>query len=178
MRESKRLLNHSNKSTFTGMVTVCNYTLWKNEGWYQKKLADYNAAFAVYETKIDNGELTLKELQDRLWDKADFSVEYVEFTEKDIHSRKNSFMYGIEKQVMEANNIINELSARYFLMHFNVLMDMGYGKKRLERNKDQINELLNTITSDEEDKSKKRIMDLHKELYEEAGIYIEMPNIA
>lgn len=178
MREVKKISDSSDKSPFTGMATVCNYTLWKNEGWSQKKLADYNMAVAEYDKKLDSGEVTIEQLQERLWNKADFSVEYVKYTYRDIKSRKNSFMYELEKKINEANNTINELAARYFLMHFNTLMDMGYGKKRLERNKDQINNLLNVITSDEKDKSKPRIMDLHKELYEEAGIYIEMPNIA
>ena len=73
---------------------------------------------------------------------------------------------------MEANNTINEMSTRYLLIHFNVLMDMGYGKTRLERNKDAINKWLTTLT----EADGVGVMDLHKELAEDAGIYVEMPN--
>ena len=53
-------------------------------------------------------------------------------------------------------------------------MDMGYGKKRLERNKDLINENLRNIHTDDGT----RIMDLRKELIEKAGIEIEMPTFS
>lgn len=53
-------------------------------------------------------------------------------------------------------------------------MDMGYGKKRLERNKDFINDNLRNIQTDDGT----RIMELRKELIEQAGIFIEMPNFS
>lgn len=172
MKEVQKLKNSSDKTPFTGMSTLCNYVLWKKEGWYQKKLGEYNEKVLAYWEQLYTGEIELQTLSDRLWDKADFKIEFVPYTEKDIVTKKkNSFLYEMEKRVIDANNTINEVSARHFTIHFNVLMDMGYGKKRLERNKDYLNGMLGVISS----ASDQRIMDLHRELYEEAGIYIEMP---
>ena len=173
-REAQIMRNSSIRSPFTGMSTLCNYVLWKDEKWYQKKLAAYNQAVAEYDNRLDAEEITLKEMSDRLWNKADFTVECVKQTEKDILvNRKMKFLYEMEKNIIDCNNTINEMSTRYMLIHFNVLMDMGYGRTRLERNKDYINERLKTVTVVEGEK----IMDLHKELYEGAGIYIEMPKL-
>lgn len=173
-REAQLLRASSVRSPFTGMSTLCNYVLWKDEKWYQKKLAAYNQAVAEYDKRLDAGEITLKELSDRLWNKTDFTVEYTPYTEKDINvSSKLKFLYELEKNTIECNNTINEMSTRYLLIHFNVLMDLGYGKVRLERNKDYVNARLKTVTVVEGE----RIMDLHKELVDGAGIYIEMPKL-
>ena len=173
-REAQLLKNSSIRSPFTGMATLCNYVLWKDEKWYQKKLAAYNQAVAEYDQRLDAGEVTLKELSDRLWNKTDFTVEYTEYTEKDIHvNPKFKFLYEMEKNTIECNNTINEMSTRYLLIHFNVLMDLGYGKIRLERNKDYVNARLRTVTVVKGE----RIMDLHRELVDGAGIYIEMPKL-
>lgn len=173
IKDTQMLKKSSDKSPFTGLATICNYTLWKEEKWYQKKLAEYNQAVLEYHNNLDAGTVSLEDMSERLWNKADFKVEYVPYTEADIRvSRKNSFLYEMEKKTMEANNTINEMSTRYLLIHFNVLMDMGYGKTRLERNKDAINKWLTTLT----EADGVGVMDLHKELAEDAGIYVEMPN--
>jgi hypothetical protein len=52
-------------------------------------------------------------------------------------------------------------------------MDMGYGRKRLNRNMKYINSWLARVNH-EGDMS---IMQLHRELFEEAGIFIEMPKL-
>ena len=173
MRTVKKMTLCGDRGSFTGMATLCNYILWKEEKWYQKKLVEYNAAVAVYDQKLDSGEVTLEQLTERLWNKADFKVQYEKQTEKDIQARKNSFLYEMEKRLIESNNTINEIATRYFLMHFNVLMDMGYGKKRLVRNSDYINHYLGNVVT----KDGSRIMDLHRELIDKAGIYVEMPVI-
>lgn len=174
MKEVSKLKNSSDKTPFTGMATICNYVLWKKDKWYQKQLAEYNALVLGYEQKLGSGGVTLEQLQERLLKKAEIKIDHVPYTEKDITvSQKKSFMYEMEKRVVEAKNVINEMSARYFLIHFNALMDMGYGKKRLERNRDWINEQLAEVTTVDDH----RIMDLHRELHEEAGIYIEMPKV-
>ena len=174
-KQLQMLKQSSYRSPFTGMSVLCNYTLWHDEKWYQKKLGEYNNAVAEYDRKLDAEETTLEEMSKRLWDKAEFTVEWVEFSEKDITvSKKDKFMYSVEKQIIGYNNVINQMSTRYFLIHFNVLMDMGYGKKRLERNKDLINDNLRNIHTDDGT----RIMDLRKELIEKAGIEIEMPTFS
>ena len=53
-------------------------------------------------------------------------------------------------------------------------MDMGYGKKRLERNKDLINHNLGNIHTE----NGTRIMELRQELIDKAGIFVEMPSFS
>lgn len=163
---------NADKAPFTSMATLCNYILWKDEKWYQKKLADYNQRIADCDRMLDDGVLTLEGINEKLFEKAEFKVDYVPFTYADIKvSEKMGLLYKMEKEIIDNNNTINEMSVRYFLLHYWVLMQMGYGKTRLERNKDYINKRLGEINRDD----KYRIMDLHRELLNSAGIYIEMP---
>lgn len=169
------LKRNTSRAPFTGMATLCNYVLWKEEKWYQKKLAEYNQRVAEYDRRLDDGEITIFSLRRRLKKCADFDVDYAPYTYADITvpKKKNSFLYQMEKQIVDANNEINDWSVRYILIHYNVLIDMGYGYKRLNRNKDQLNRWLGVGSQDEG----MRIMDLHRELIEGVGIYIEMPKI-
>jgi hypothetical protein len=148
--------------------------LWNDEKWYPKKLAEYNRGVAECDRMIDAGDITLDSIRERLKMKADFEVDVVKFSYDDIRiSKKNSFLYRLEKGMVDANNTINEISARYMLMHYGVLMDMGYGSKRLNRNKDSVNSWLEKVTEPGENGD--RILDLRRKLIDEAGIYIEMP---
>ena len=167
--------HYANKSPFTGMATLCNWVLWKEEQWYQKKLADYNSRVADYDRRIDDGEITLSSIRSRLKEKAGFDVDVVDFTYDHLQNlkKKNRFLYELEKGMIDADNLINEISARYMLCHYAVLMDLGYGSKRLNRNKDWVNRWLDDVTAPGEQGDK--ILDLRRKLIEEAGIYIEMP---
>ena len=167
--------HYADKSPFTGMATLCNWVLWKEEKWYPKKLAEYNSRVAEYDRRIDDGEITLSSIRERLKAKADFDVDMVQFSYSDIRvsEKKNRFLYRLEKGMVDANNTINEISVRYILMHYAVLMDMGYGSKRLNRNKDSVNRWLERVTEPGEHGD--RILDLRRKLIDEAGIFIEMP---
>ncbi len=72
---------------------------------------------------------------------------------------------------MEAEDEINRCSQKYLLIHFNVLMDMGYGKKRLVRVKDAMNLKLKDVG----DPMGKGAMEMRQELMDGVGIVIEMP---
>lgn len=172
VKKVRDLKNHADKALFTGMATLCNYVLWKDEGWYQKKLADYNQRVAEYDRQLDSEEISLEIISNRLMEKAGFTVEYVPYTYDGIAvSKKSGFLYEMEKEIVDSDNNINALSVRYTLIHYQVLMDMGYGEKRLNRNRDFVNARLARINV--EDGS--RFADLHRELLDGAGIYIEMP---
>jgi hypothetical protein len=170
----KEAKHYSKNSPFTGMATLCNWVMWHNERWYPKKMADYNQRVAEYDRRIDDGEVTLDELKDRLMKKAGLPIEAIAYGYDRIKvSKQNKFLYEMEKQMVDADNDINETSVRYILIHYGVLMDMGYGKMRLNRNSDWLNEWLMRVTEPGEHGD--RIMDLHRRLVKEAGIYIEMP---
>lgn len=173
MREVGKLTKGSYNTPFTAMATLCNYVLWKEEGFGQKRLAEYNNRVSEYEYDLDGNKITIQQLSERLMSKADFTIEYLPWTETDITATKNSFMYQMEKRVIDANNTINEMSTRYLLIHFNVLMDNGYGKTRLVRNKDDLNRYLANAYTDDGT----RIMEFRKELIDKVGICIEMPDV-
>lgn len=173
-KELQELKRGASRSPFTGMSTLCNYVMWAEEKWYPKKLAEYNARFAEYDRKIDAGEVLVEDIGKRLRDKAGFEVAYVAYTYADIKVPKSmGFLYQVEKTIIDSNNEINELCVRYLLIHYQVLMDMGYGDVRLNRNQGYVNKWL-TITANDEGET---IMDLRRKLMDEAGIVIEMPNV-
>ena len=72
---------------------------------------------------------------------------------------------------MDAEDEINRCSQKYLLIHFNVLIDMGYGKKRLIRVKDAMNRKLKEVV----DPMGKGAMEMRQELMDGVGIIIEMP---
>ena len=170
-KEAKTAKAGCDKAPFTAIATLCNYILWKEEKWYQKKLAEYNQRVHDCDRMMDDGEITIDDIRKRLWDKAGFDVQVVDEEQKYSKKTKN-FVQRMEREIVEANNQVNNMSARYILIHYSVLMDMGYGNKRLNRNMGYVNEWLRR-TSREGDIS---IMQLHKELFQDAGIFIEMPN--
>ena len=172
--ELQRLKRNALRAPFTGLATLCNWVLWKEEGWYQKKLAEYNQRVLEYNRLVDEGTVLLDDIRRRIKEKAGFDVMYVKFTEADITvPKKDKLLYQIELEIMAANNTINELSTRYMLIHYQVLMDMGYGEKRLNRNMEHVNRWLHIVT----DVEGERIMDLHRQLIEGVGVYIEMPDL-
>lgn len=173
-KEMRDIKHSADKAPFTGMATLCNYVLWKDEGWYQKKLAEYNQCVAECDRLLDEGKLLLSDISKRLFDKAGFTVDYEPYTYEDIRiPKKMGALYKMEMEIIDSQNTINEMSVRYFLIHYNVLMDMGYGKMRLGRNKDYINSRLAVINKDDGH----RVMDLHRELLDGVGVYIEMPDL-
>lgn len=120
----------ASSAPFTGMSILGNYILWKTEGWYQKRLAEYNERVReYYDTDPDIGVLS-----DRLYDVTDFTVEVKYHKAQDNRNKKSkSYRHSMEQKLMDAEDEINRCSQKYLLIHFDVLMDMGYGKKRLVR---------------------------------------------
>jgi hypothetical protein len=173
MKDSRVEKLASHRSPFTGMCTLCCWVLWKTEGWGQERLARYYQAEQEYEGRIEQGEVSTEELSSRLMDKAGWTVEYHRFTEADIGvSKKNKFLYGLAKRQIEDNNRINQLSTQYLLSHYNVLMDMGFGKKRLDRNCEAVTKYLKMIENGEA-----KVMQMHRELEEKLGIIVQMPDL-
>lgn len=166
--EFKRRKDTCYTAPFTGMAIICNYTLWKTEGFTQNKLAKYNQIVDTYYQGINGGSTDVKDLADRLYEKAEFKIEFAEYTEDDILvSKKDKYAYSLNRQNIEINNTINKSCCEYLNVCFNALMDMGYGNMRLNRVRAAVTEQLNN--------SGGKVMDLHQELIDGVGIYIEKP---
>lgn len=174
IKQAKTAEKSSNRIPYSGMAIVANYVLWKNFGYTQEQLADYNAQIADYYKKYYDGTVTMDSLNKRLLEAAGFSVEYAKHTVNDISvSPKLGPLYDAAIRNMEADNEIYKMSALYFLTHYNVLIDMNYDKNFLELNKDKVNEQLAFLGENKRDSVRR----LHKILVEEAGILIEIPNV-
>lgn len=168
MRHTANVCKKSSSAPFTGMAILSNYVLWQEEGWGQKRLADYNQRVAEYYKR----EPDIKQLSDRLMGKAEFSVEVGYHQESDNRYKKaDKYRYAMEQKLMDAEDEINRCSQKYLLIHFNVLMDIGYGKTRLTRNKDAMNRQLYAVKDPMGDGA----MVMRKKLMDGVGIVIEMP---
>jgi hypothetical protein len=128
--------------------------------------------FNTYKS-IDNGEVYIEDLQCTLFNKAGWKVEYEPYTENDIKAKPGTYDYQCEKRIMDSNNAINMQSTQYLCVAFNVLMSMGYGKHRLTRVKDKVVEMFNRYSGDD----RESVMVLHKRLFDEAGVYVQMPDV-
>jgi hypothetical protein len=117
-------------------------------------------------------EPDIKQLSDRLMDKAEFSVEVGYHQASDNRYKKtDKYRYTMEQKLMDAEDEINRCSQKYLLIHFNVLMDIGYGKTRLTRNKDAMNRQLYEVKDPMGDGA----MVMRQKLMDGVGIVIEMP---
>lgn len=106
-----------------------------------------------------------------MWDKAEWTIEYKEYTQEDIKGKKGTYQYWIDSKQIEPQNKINEQATRYMLFFFTALMDeYGFGKERLTRVEEYLNSLLLDYQQD-----KTTVKEWKKALYEEAGVLVEMP---
>lgn len=130
--------------------------------------AEYNERVReYYDTDLD-----IWALSDRLYDVTDFTVEVKYHKAQNNRNKKSKrYRHSMEQKLMEAEDEINRCSQKYLLIHFNVLMDMGYGKKRLVRVKDSMNQKLEEIG----DLMGESAMKMRDDLIDGAGIIIEMP---
>lgn len=168
LKHVSKVRRRASSAPFTGMAILGNYILWYIEGWGQKRLAEYNNKVAEYYSQ----EYDMQALSDRLMNKAEFSVEVAYHSESDNRYKKSQkYRHSMEQKLMDAEDEINRCSQKYLLIHFNVLMDMGYGKKRLTRIKDAMNQKLREVS----DPMGVGAMEMRQELMDGVGICIEMP---
>lgn len=161
----------ADRTPWTAMGIICGYALYKSEGFKGQKIAKVTSKVAEYEQKWQAGEITLEDLSKRLNDKADWTVDYKEYTEADIYYRKGTYDHWLDKVQIKAQNTINEQSTRYMIFLFNVLMDeYGYGKDRLTRVKAYMMDMLGDYRL-----SKHTVITWRKILLEETGVVFEQP---
>lgn len=161
----------ADRTPWTAMGIICGYALYKSEGFKGQKIAKVTDKVAEYEKKWQAGEVTLEDLSKRLNDKADWTVDYKEYTEADIYYRNGTYNHWLDKVQLKAQNTINEQSTRYMIFMFNVLMDeYGYGKDRLTRVQSYMMDMLGDYRL-----SKHTVITWRKILLEETGVVFEQP---
>lgn len=161
----------SDRSPWSAMSIMLSYVIMKREGFKGQRILRLTTRVNEMEMQWQKGEIDLKEISQRLMDKADWSIEYVAYTDNDIRAKKGSYQYWIDQKQIPAQNAINEQATRYMLFFFTALMEeYGFGKERLTRVQDYMNELLEMYQQD-----KTTVHEWKKALLEEAGVVIEMP---
>lgn len=161
----------ADRTPWTAMGIMCSYVIMKCEGFKGKRIANIAGRINEMEEAWSNGKVDLKEVSQRLYDKADWTVTYKAYTEGDIRARKGTYKYWLDQKQIAPQNTINEYATRYMLFFFSVLMEeYGFGKERLTRVEEYMNNLLDAYQQD-----KTTVQSWSKELLEDAGIVIEMP---
>lgn len=161
----------ADRSPWSAMSIICPYVVMKSEGFKGQRISKLIGKITDYEEKWTNGEVDLEEFRERLKLKAEWTLEFNQWTEADITARKGSYNYWLDKIQLEPQNRINQNAERYMLFFFISLMEeFGYGKDRLTR----VEEYMNTLLLDYQ-QNKTSINEWKTALFEEAGIVIEMP---
>ena len=161
----------ADRSPWSAMSIICPYVVMKSEGFKGQRISKLIGKITDYEEKWANGEIDLEEFRERLKLKAEWTLEFNQWTEADITARKGSYNYWLDKIQLEPQNRINQNAERYMLFFFITLMEeFGYGKDRLTR----VEEYMNTLLLDYQ-QNKTSISEWKTALFEEAGIVIEMP---
>jgi hypothetical protein len=161
----------ADRSPWSAMGVMCSYVLLKQEGFKGQRILRITTRINKMEERWSSGELKLADVKQRLWYKAEWTIEYKAYTDADITEKQGTYQYWLDKKQQDAQNIINEQATRYMLFFFAALMDeYGYGKERLTRVQKYMNGLL-----DRYQKDMTSVREWQKALLDEAGIVIEMP---
>ena len=162
------------RTPWTVMNIICPYTLLKSEGYKGVRISKILSRIQEYERMWDSGEINLDELEKRVCEKAEGnsdSFEYTVYTEADIKKKKGTYDYWLDSRCIGVQNIMNQESARYLVFFYNSLIDLeGFGKKRIKRVEEKMNSLLLEYQF-----NRFYFTLWEKELYEEAGMEVEMP---
>lgn len=161
----------ADRSPWSAMSIICPYVLMKSEGFKGQRISKVIGRISEYEEQWYLKKIDIKDFRDKLMLKADWTLEFSQWTEEDIKSKKGSYQYWLDKVQLEPQNRINQNAERYMLFFFVALMEeFGYGKDRLTR----VEEYMNRLLLDYQE-NKTSIREWKAALYEEAGIVIEMP---
>lgn len=159
------------RTPWSAMSIMCSYVIMKKEGFKGQRILRITNKVNELEEQWEKGEITIEEISNCLCEKADWTIGWKAYTENDIKAKKGSYQYWLDQKQIEPQNTINEQATRYMLFFFTALMDgFGFGKDRLTRVQEYMNELLGLYQHD-----KTTVHEWKKALLEEAGVVIEMP---
>lgn len=170
MREVSKREDTIRGTAFATISILINYTLWKSEKWGQTKLTEYNRRMSDLYCS-DPSDEEIEKMHQILVEKFNIPIEIHLFKECDNPYKKSkAYRYTMNQRLMEVENQQKIWCRRCLIMSYRVLMDMGYGNKRLNRVKDYANQILNSVMTESG-----IAMKMSEELALEMGIGIEMP---
>lgn len=159
------------RSPWTAMSIICSYAAMKSEGFKGQRLQKIVTRVNELQSEYDAGRVDLEEISKRLYDRAEWTITHEKYTKADITAKKGSFDYWLDEKQIDPQNAINEQATRYMLFFFTALIEIyGFGKERLTRIQEKINEMLQLYQQD-----KVTVRQWKKELLDDAGIYFENP---
>lgn len=159
------------RTPWTAMSIVCSYALMKCEGFKGHRLQKIVNRINEMQADYDAGKIDMKKISDDLFARAEWTIQHEEYTEADISAKKGSFDYWLDAKQIAPQNAINEQATRYMLFFFSALVEIyGFGKERLTRVQEKINEMLSMYQQD-----KATVNQWKRELLDDAGIYFENP---
>ena len=161
----------ADRTPWTAMGIMCSYVIMKVEGFKGQRILRVTNKINEMEELWYDGKIDMKEVANRLYEKADWTIEYRPYTEADIRAKKGSYRYWLDSVQINPQNTINEQATRYMLFFYSALMDeYGFGKERLRRVGDYMNQLLLDYQQD-----KTTVHSWKQALFEDAGVVLEMP---
>lgn len=161
----------ADRTPWSAMGIMCSYVIMKKEGFKGQRIAKITNKVNEMEELWSQGKISLEEVSKKLYDKAEWTIEYQKYTEADITAKKGTYQYWLDSIQIGPQNAINEQSTRYMLFFFTALMEeYSFGKERLTR----VEEYLNTLLRDYQ-QDKTTVREWKKALYEDAGVVVEMP---
>lgn len=159
------------RTPWTAMGIICAYVIMKKEGFKGQRILRITNKVNEQEEQWRAGKIDLEDISKRLYEKTGWTVDHGTYTETDITAKKGSYQYWIDSKQIDPQNKINEMATRYLLFFFAALMDeYGFGKDRLTRVQECMNELLLAYQQD-----KTTVRSWKKALFDEAGVVMEMP---
>lgn len=159
------------RSPWTAMSIICSYAAMKSEGFKVQRLQKIVTRVNELQSEYDAGRVDLEEISKKLYDRAEWTITHEKYTKADITAKKGSFDYWLDEKQIDPQNAINEQATRYMLFFFTALIEIyGFGKERLTRIQEKINEMLQLYQQD-----KVTVRQWKKELLDDAGIYFENP---
>ena len=159
------------RSPWTAMSIICSYAAMKSEGFKGQRLQKIVTRVNELQSEYDAGRVDLEEISKKLYDRAEWTITHEKYTKADITAKKGSFDYWLDEKQIDPQNAINEQATRYMLFFFTELIEIyGFGKERLTRIQEKINEMLQLYQQD-----KVTVRQWKKELLDDAGIYFENP---
>lgn len=161
----------ADRSPWSAMSIICPYVVLKSEGFKGKRISKLINKITEYEEEWMQGNVNLDDLREKLNLKAEWTLSFNQWTEDDITARKGSYRYWLDKVQLDPQNRINQNAERYMLFFFiSLIEEFGYGKERLTRVEEYMNQLLLDYQQD-----KTTVREWRMALYEEAKVDIEMP---
>lgn len=159
------------RSPWTVASILAAYTMLKSEGFKGKKISRVLEYVNNLNEQWYDGKVDLEELRKALMEYGELPIGNTPYTEADITKKKGSFDYYMDLIEIDAQNTINEVATRYMVFFFTALRDVyGYGKVRLNRVADFLNNLLTDYQGD-----RKSLREWKQAILDEAGILIEPP---